>query len=155
MWQARAKLGKTPFPLNLTKLVWEDLLSSADKGWECISPLLECNTNIKIFILKKLYQKIQKTSVYSSSYKVSKLAYIHTFVINVLSKYIYVIRLKREWINDDSTGCHIFLQGNYMCLYMKLETRLPVGFPDIIEQQVRKLSLLEIRQNRGHKPLLI
>ena len=108
MWQARAKLGKTPFPLNLTKLVWEDLLSSADKGWECISPLLECNTNIKIFILKKLYQKIQKTSVYSSSYKVSKLAYIHTFVINVLSKYIYVIRLKREWINDDSTGCHIF-----------------------------------------------
>ena len=42
-----------------------------------------------------------------------------------------------------------------MCLYKKLETRLPVGFPDIIEQQVRKLSLLEIRQNRGHKPLLI
>ena len=42
-----------------------------------------------------------------------------------------------------------------MCLYRKLETRLPIGFPDIIEQQVRKLSLLEIRQNRGHKPLLI
>ena len=48
-----------------------------------------------------------------------------------------------------------FLQGNYMCLYMKLETRLPIGFPDIIDQQVRKLSILEIRQNRGHKPLLI
>ena len=38
-----------------------------------------------------------------------------------------------------------FLQGNYMCLYMKLETRLPIGFPDIIEQQVRKLCILEIR----------
>ena len=42
-----------------------------------------------------------------------------------------------------------------MCLYMKIETRLPIGFHDIIEQQVRKLSMLEIRQNRGHKPLLI
>ena len=41
-----------------------------------------------------------------------------------------------------------------MCLYMKIETRLPIGFPDIIEQEVRKLSMLEIRQNRGHKPLL-
>ena len=35
---------------------------------------------------------------------------------------------------------------------MKIETRL-IGFPDIIEQQVRKLSILEIRQNRGHKSL--
>ena len=48
-----------------------------------------------------------------------------------------------------------FLQGNCMCLYMKIETRLHIGFPDITEQQVRKLSMREIRQNRGHKPLLI
>ena len=88
---------------------------------------------------------MQITSVYSSSYKVSKLAYVRTFVINVLSKYIYVIR-KREWINDESRQVVIFfLQGNCMCLYMKLETRLPIGFPDIIEQQVRKLCILEIR----------
>ena len=44
-----------------------------------------------------------------------------------------------------------FLQGNYMCLYMKIERRLPIGFPDIIEREVRKLYMLEIR---GHKPLL-
>ena len=50
----------------------------------------------------------------------------------------------------------IFFYKETICVYyMKLETRLPVGFPDIIEQQVRKLSLLEIRQNWGHKPLLI
>ena len=37
---------------------------------------------------------MQKTSIYSSSYRVSKLAYVRTFVINVLSKYIYVIRTR-------------------------------------------------------------
>ena len=51
---------------------------------------------------------MQITSVYSSSYKVSKLAYVRTFVINVLSKYIYVIR-KRERINDESRQVVIFV----------------------------------------------
>ena len=59
---------------------------------------------------------MQKTSIYSSSYKVSKLAYVRTFVINVLSKYIYVIR-KGEWINDDSTGCRIFFYKETICVY--------------------------------------
>ena len=59
---------------------------------------------------------MQKTNIYSSSYRVSKLAYVRTFVIGVLSKYIYVIR-KREWINDDSTGCRIFFNKETICVY--------------------------------------
>ena len=64
---------------------------------------------------------MQITSVYSSSYKVSKLAYVRTFVINVLSKYIYVIR-KRERINDESRQVVIFVFTRKLYVFIH-ETR--------------------------------
>ena len=57
----------------------------------------------------------------------------------------------REWRNDDFRGCHFFFYRETICVLKWKETRLSIGFPGIIEREVRKVSMLEIR---GHKPLL-